>query len=72
MTTGNSHYKLEDGMKRLSTALQKGPGGTCGWGAGHEAAMCTHCPESQSRPGLHQQKHGQLGKGGDLPFCSVL
>ena len=27
--------------------------------------MCTHRPESQTCPGLHQTKHGQQAKGGD-------
>ncbi|CAM9255791.1 unnamed protein product, partial [Bubo scandiacus] len=29
--------------------------------------MCTHSPESQSYPGLHQEKSGQQVKGGDSP-----
>jgi len=27
--------------------------------------MCTHSPEGQPYPGLHQEKRGQQGKGGD-------
>jgi len=27
--------------------------------------MCTHSPEGQLYPGLHQKKHGQQFKGGD-------
>ena len=31
----------------------------------HELTMCTHSPESQSCPGLHQEKRDQQVKGGD-------
>jgi len=34
--------------------------------------MCTDSPEGQPCPGLHPQRHGQQGKGGILPLCSVL
>ena len=27
--------------------------------------MCTHSPEGQRYPGLHQKKHGQQVEGGD-------
>jgi len=27
--------------------------------------MCTHSPESQPYPRLHQEQHAQQGKGGD-------
>lgn len=33
--------------------------------AGHEPAMCPHSQESQPYSGLHQEKNGQQGKGGD-------
>jgi len=46
-------------MKGLSTALQKKPGGTGGWEAGHEPAMCPHSPNSQLYPGLCQKNRGQ-------------
>lgn len=36
-----------------------------GWKAGHELAVCSHRPESQSHPGLHQKKCGKYGEGGD-------
>ena len=28
--------------------------------------MCTHSPESEPYPGLHQKQHGQQVEGGDL------
>ena len=39
---------------------------------GNDPAMCTHSPESQLSPGLHQEKCGQQVEGGDsLPLlCS--
>ena len=40
-------------------------GGTGGWKAGHEPPMCTHSPEGQPYPGLHQEKLGQQVEGGD-------
>ncbi|RMC12520.1 hypothetical protein DUI87_10040 [Hirundo rustica rustica] len=35
-------------------------------------AMCTHSPESQPCPGLHQKQHVQQTEGGDSPplLCS--
>ena len=33
--------------------------------AGHEPAMCPYSQESQPYSGLHQEKHGQQGKGGE-------
>jgi len=34
--------------------------------------MCARSPESQSHPGLHQNKHDQQVEGGDFPplLCS--
>jgi len=52
-------------MKGLSTVLLKIPGGTGGWQAGHEPAICSHSPKSQPYPGLHQKKCGQQVKGDD-------
>ena len=46
MGRGNPHYATNWGMKRLSTALLKRMGGTNGWQAGHEPAVCPHRPES--------------------------
>ena len=43
------------GMKGLSVALLKKSWGTSGWEAEYELAMCTHSPESQLYPGLHQK-----------------
>ena len=40
-------------------------GGTGGWEAGHEPAICTHSPENQSYPGVHQRKWGQQTEGDD-------
>jgi len=57
-------YKL-GGCKDRAKPCQKGPGSIGGWEAGHDPAMCSHSPESQSYPGLHQKHHGQQGKGGD-------
>ena len=43
--------------------------------AGCEPAVCTSSPEGQQYPGLHQQRGGQQGEGGDhLPLlcpCEV-
>ena len=47
------------GMKGLSTGLRGR------WEAGHEPAMCTRNPKSQTYPGLRQKKCGQQVKGGD-------
>ena len=44
---------------------QKGPGGTGGWEAGHEPAVCPCSPESQPHPGLHLKKCGQQVNGSD-------
>jgi len=32
--------------------------------------MCTHSPEGQPYPGLHQKQHGQQVREGILPLCS--
>jgi len=31
----------------------------------HKPVMCAHSPEGQPHPGLHQDKRGQQGEGGD-------
>ena len=37
-----------------------------GWReAQHDPAMCTHSPEHQPYPGLHQKQHGQQVQGGE-------
>jgi len=41
-------------------------GGTGGWEAGHEPAMCPHRPESQPYPGLQQKKQGEGGDSASL------
>ena len=43
----------------------EGLGGTGGWEAQHEPAMCACSPDSQPYPGLHQETRGQQGEGGD-------
>ena len=35
------------------------------YGAQHDLAVCTCSPEGQLYPGLHQEKRGQQGEGGD-------
>ena len=57
-------YKLGD-VQTERSLTEKDPGGSGGWQAGHEPAMCPCSPESQSYPGLHQKKCGQWVKGGD-------
>ena len=47
----------------MSSTLPKKTWG--GWQAGNKPAVCTHSPESQPYPGLHQKKCGQQGEGGD-------
>ena len=44
---------------------REGLGGTGGWKAGHDSAMCSCSPEGQPCPGLHPQQHGQKVKGDD-------
>ena len=57
-------------MKDISD--HKKLGGTGGWQAGYEPAMCPCNPESQLYPGLHPKKHSQQSKGGDPAplFCA--
>ena len=43
----------------------EGLGGTGGWEAQHEPAMCACSPGGQPYPGLHQEKGGQQVEGGD-------
>ena len=43
----------------------EGLGGTGGWKAGQELAMCACSSEGQPYPGLHQEKRGQQVEGGD-------
>ncbi|OWK62013.1 hypothetical protein RLOC_00001368 [Lonchura striata] len=40
--------------------------------AGHDPAMGTPSPESQTCPGLHPKQRGQQGQEGILPLCSAL
>ncbi|CAN0115599.1 unnamed protein product, partial [Bubo scandiacus] len=51
--------------KDLGIWFDKGLGGIGGWKTDYEPAMCTHSPESQLYPGLHQEKCDQQVKGGD-------
>ncbi|RMC22306.1 hypothetical protein DUI87_00618 [Hirundo rustica rustica] len=39
---------------------------------GHDPAMSTPSPESQTCPGQHPEQRGQQGREGILPFCSAL
>ena len=57
-------YKLGD-VQTERSLTEKDPGGSGGWQAGHEPAMCPCSPESQSYPGLHQKNSGQQVEGGD-------
>jgi len=63
---GNLHYQIKLGDERMEHSPAKRPGDTGGWQAGHEPAVCTRSPESQLDSGLHQEKSGQQGVGGDL------
>jgi len=51
--------------KDWSQLCFKRPGGTGGWEAGHESAMCPGSPDRQPCTGLHQKKCGQKAEGGD-------
>ena len=52
---GNPHYKYKLGDERIEHNLaEKELGGTGGWEAEHEPAVCPHSPESQPYPGLNQ------------------
>ena len=53
------------GWRDWEQLCRKGLGGTGGWKAGCETTLCTHNPEGQLYPRLHQKKHGQQVKGGD-------
>jgi len=53
------------GQKDGEKPCWKGLGGSDGWQALYEPAMCSCCPESQPYPGLHQKMCGQQGQGGD-------
>ena len=62
---GNPHFSVKaGGCKDRAKPWWKGLGSTGEWQAGHEPALCPHCPESQPHPELHPKKRGQQGKGG--------
>jgi len=58
----------ENGMQ----PRQEGRKGTDGWFAGRGPTVCSHSPESQPYPGLHQKNCGQQAKRGDptILLCS--
>jgi len=67
--TANTSWRWKD----WAQPCRKRPGGTDGWEAGHEPAVCSRSPESQPYPGLHQKKCSQQIKGGViLPLYSAL
>ena len=53
-------------MDRKYSSAKKRHRSAGGWEAGDEPAVCSHSPESQPYPGLHQKQHGQQVEGGDL------
>jgi len=52
---GNPHCEYKLGGVRIEHSPTKGPGGTGGWQAGHEPAMCPCSLESHPYPGLYQK-----------------
>jgi len=50
----------------------EGFGGTGGWKAERDPAVCARSPESQPYPGPHPQQRGQQSREGILPLCSAL
>lgn len=44
---------------------EKDFGGRGGWITAHKLAMCVCSPETQSYPGMHQNKHDQQAEGGE-------
>ena len=53
------------GWRHWEQPYWEGLEGTGGWKAWHKPPVCTHSPEGQPYPGLHQEKHGQDSEGGD-------
>ena len=63
---GHAHGSIQaGGWRDWEQPCQEGLGGTGGWKAGHDPAMCTCSPEGHPYRGLHQKQHGQQVKGGD-------
>jgi len=59
-------------MNGLRAALQRKTWGYWWTKIGHEPAMCTYSPESQSYLGLHNKKCGHRSREMVLPLHSTL
>ena len=69
---GNPHYQYKLGDERIEHSHTKKErcGGTGGWQAGYEPAVCPWSLESQLYSGLYQKLCGQQVEGGDsAPLC---
>jgi len=58
--------KCRLGRERVESSPEgEGLGGAGWWETQHDPSVCTHSPEGQLYPGLHQEKCGQEVEGGD-------
>jgi len=62
MAWGNPQHKYRLGREWIETSPEEKDLGVL---VQHDLAVCTHSPQSQPYPGLHQKKHGQQVDGGD-------